>query len=150
MQGDLGNLKVKQTVEMPRGLPGPRANFEVSCDKIKMEAEFDLLGAKAGGFGTALGGHVSIEFEKGKGFTIFAGPAVSAGAGPLEGSFKSGAMLKADANGITNIGGRTELEGKTSALGASAAVKEEMDFGLMDEPSTQPHGPVLRGFRTAP
>jgi tetratricopeptide (TPR) repeat protein len=148
-----GNLKVKQTVGMPRELPGPRFTAEVGCDSIKAEGEFDLLGAKAGEFGAALGAHASAEFKKGGDFLLFAGPRADIGAPGAEAGIKTGVFIKGSRDGLEDLGGRIEMEAKGGALGFRAGVKDEMNFGLMPAPKAAGRGPrvpapaPLRSFR---
>ena len=122
-----GGLKVKQSVGMPEGLPGPKFTAEVSCDSIKAEAEFNLLEGNAGIFGTSMGFHGSAEFEKGGDFMLFAGPRMEAGGSGgglgLEGGIKTGAFIKGNRGGLEDLGGRIELEGKASGLSGSAALQ---------------------------
>ena len=143
-----GNLKVKQSVGMPEGLPGPKFTAEVSCDSIKGEAEFNLLEGNAGIFGTSLGAHASAEFKKGGDFMLFAGPRIDAGAGGgglgLEGGIKTGAFISGNRDGLENLGGRIELEGKASGLSGSVALKDEMDFGLLSTEKPVSRGPPVR------
>ena len=121
-----GGLKVKQSVGMPEGLPGPKFTAEVSCDSIKAEAEF----------------------KKGGDFMLFAGPrmeAAGSGAGlGLEGGIKTGAFIKGNRGGLEDLGGRIELEGKGSGLSGSAAFKDEMDFGLLSTEKPVSRGPPVR------
>lgn len=139
-----GNLKVKQSVGMPEGLPGPKFTAEVSCDSIKAEGEFNILEGNYGALGTSMGGHASAEFRKGGEFLLFTGPKVDASvAGGLggEGSVKTGAFIKGNRDGLEDLGGRIELEGRANVLSGSVAGKDEMDFGLLSPPAK----PVQRG-----
>lgn len=151
-----GNLKVKQIVGMPAGLPGPRFTAEVSCDSIMAEGEFDLLGAKAGGFGTALGAHASAEFKKGGDFMLFAGPHAEVVAPGAEASIKTGAFITGNRDGLTDLGGRIELEARAGPAAFRAGVKDEMNFGLMPAAKHPPRGPKvprpapMRSFRAPP
>lgn len=149
-----GNLKFKQSVGMPEGMPGPKFTAEVSCDSIKGEAEFNLLEGNAGIFGTSMGFHGSAEFKKGGDFMLFAGPRIDASAGGaglgLEGGIKTGAFIKGNRGGLEDLGGRIELEGKGSALTGSAALKDEMDFGLLSTEKPVSRGPPVRTPPPAP
>lgn len=124
-------------------MPGPKFGVEVGCDKIKVDGKWNLVNAKAPGFGLELGGRASAEFIKGEGFTLFAGVGSDAKALGQSGSFKAGAFISGDANGLTDLGGRVI---PNRADGSS----ETMDFGLMPKPQSAPRGPSLRNFRAPP
>ncbi len=149
-----GNLKFKQSVGMPEGMPGPKFTAEVSCDSIKAEAEFNLLEGNAGILGTSLGFHGSAEFKKGGDFMLFAGPRVDAGASGaglgLDGGIKTGAFIKGNRDGLEDLGGRIELEGKASGPSGSVALKDEMDFGLLSTEKPVSRGPPVRTPPPAP
>ncbi len=147
-QGDeckeiFGNLKFKHTIAMPNGVPGPKFDVEVGCDKIKVDGKWNLVNAKAPGVGLELGGRASAEFVKGKGFTLFAGVGTDASAFGQSGSFKAGAFISGDVNGLTDLGGRTKLN-------RVDGTQETMDFGMMPKPDSAPRGPPLRSFRAPP
>lgn len=138
-----GNLKFKHTISPPSGVPGPTHDIEVGCDKIKVDSKYDLVNVSHGPLGLSMGGRFSGEFTRGKGFSMFAGVGADASAFGQGGSFKAGAYVEGDYNGLTGLGGRVI---PTRADGSS----DPMDFNLLPAPQAAPRGPPLRKFYAPP
>jgi len=139
----LGNNTLNHKIGMPKGVPGPKFDVSIGCKEIKVEGEFNIIGASAPG-GVAsldLGARTSMSFKKGQGFDMYAGVGADAKLFGRSGSASAGAFVSGDANGLTDTGGRVKLN-------RVDGTKETMDFGLMAKPTTASRGPPLRKFWT--
>ncbi|HXV39879.1 MAG TPA: hypothetical protein VD701_02815 [Steroidobacteraceae bacterium] len=141
----LGNQTLNHTVAMPKGVPGPKFDVKIGCKEIKVDGDFNLIGASApGGAGSLnLGARTSMSFKKGQGFDMYLGVGADAKLFGRSGSASAGAFVSGDANGLTDTGGRVKLN-------RVDGTKETMDFGLMPKPTSAARGPPIRSFRTYP
>ena len=146
----LGNMKFKHSFEIPDVPNGPKFSFEVGCDKMKADIQYDLLKAKGGGFGTGLGGIAQVEIGRKGDYTVFAGAKADV-SGPLaSGSIRSGFYAKGDSSGLKELGGRFEMGSKLGPKGMQRESKERMDFNILPTPPAGERGPALRAFRPPP
>jgi len=146
-----GDLKIGHSFEVPGRTNGPKISYEVGCDKIKADIQYDLLSGSAKGFGTAMGGIASIEIGRKGDYSVFAGARMEA-SGPLgaSGGIKSGLYLEGDNAGVTEFGGRVGIEGKAGYGKFSKSGSDDMKFNLLPEPPTPPRGPRLKSFAPKP
>lgn len=138
-----GNMTLKHTIAMPKGAPGPKFDVEVGCKEIKVDGEFNMVNVSHGPLGLQMGARTSASFKRGQGFDMFLGVGADAKAFGRSGSAQAGAFVSGDANGLTDLGGRTKLN-------RVDGTKESMDFGLMAKPTAAPRGPPIRNFRPGP
>jgi tetratricopeptide (TPR) repeat protein len=136
-----GNQTLDHKIGMPGGFPGPSFNVSIGCKEIKVDGEFNLVSAKTKG-GLAefeMGARMSASFKRGQGFDMAAGVGADAKFLGQSGSARAGVFVSGDAQGLTDAGGRVNLN-------RVDGTKEKMDFGLMAKPSTASRGPRLKNF----
>ena len=138
-----GNLKFRHAIAPPKGMPGPKHDIEVGCDKISVKSDYDLVNVQHGGLGLKLGGRFSGEFVKGKGFSMFGGVGADAKAFGQSGSVQAGAYVEGDYHGLTGLGG------KVIPVRADGS-REPMTFNLLPRVDTARRGPPIRNFRAPP
>lgn len=140
----LGDLSFSHSMEVPGG---PKFGFDIGCDKIKVDVEYDLLKGGGYGVGTALGGFASLEVGRRGDYSVFAGARGEASAPGLSGGVKSGLYLEGDNGGVTGMGGRVNLSGKAGAGKFSQSAGDDMKFNLLPETPKPSRGPRLRSYR---
>lgn len=145
-----GDLKINHSFEVPGRTNGPKISYEVGCDKIKADIQYDLLAGKAHGFSTAMGGIASIEIGRKGDYSIFAGARAEASGPGLSAGIKSGLYLEGDNGGVTEFGGRVGLDGKAGFGKLAKSGSDDMKFNLLPEPPTAPRGPRLKTFSATP
>jgi tetratricopeptide (TPR) repeat protein len=145
-----GDLKISHSFEVPGRTDGPKISYEVGCDKIKADIQYDLLAGKAFGFGTAMGGIASIEIGRKGDYSIFAGARAEASGPGMGGGIKSGLYMEGDNGGVTGIGGRVSLDAKAGFGKLSKSASDDMKFNLLPDPPKAPRGSRLKTFNPPP
>jgi hypothetical protein len=139
-----GDHSVSQSMTVPGG---PKFGFDIGCDKIKVDVDYDLLGGGAHGMETALGGFASVEIGRKGDYSVFAGARGEASAPGLSGGVKSGLYLEGDSGGVTGMGGRVNMSAKAGISKLSASAGDDMKFNLLPETPRPSRGPRLSPYR---
>jgi hypothetical protein len=145
-----GDLKISHSFEVPGRTGGPKIGYEVGCEKISANIEYDLLSSSASGFGTALGGFASVEIGRKGDYSIFAGARGEASGPGASGGIKSGLYLEGNNGGVTEVGGRVSLEAKAGFGKLSKSASDDMKFNLLPDPPKASRGPGLKAFDPGP
>jgi tetratricopeptide (TPR) repeat protein len=140
----LGDLSFSHSMSVPGG---PKFGFDIGCDKIKVDVEYDLLSGGGYGMGTALGGFASLEVGRRGDYSIFAGARGDASAPGLSGGVKSGLYLEGDAGGVTGMGGRVNISGSAGVGKLSRSGGDDMKFNVLPETPRPSRGPRLSAYR---
>jgi hypothetical protein len=146
-----GDFKISHSFDVPGRTAGPKISYEIGCEKIKADIQYDLLAGKGMGFGTAMGGIASIEIGRKGDYSVFAGARMEAsGPGGASAGIKSGLYIEGDNGGVTEFGGRVGLDAKAGFGKLSKSASDDMKFNLLPEPPTAPRGPRLKAFDARP